>query len=59
MNFMRRITKIHFAYAYYFKDLNGALYESIFEGGLQTLLRYADRNSMAHSREVRLPFPFS
>lgn len=24
--------------------------------GLQTLLRYADRNSMAHSREVRLPF---
>ncbi|MGZ3930441.1 MAG: asparagine synthetase B family protein, partial [Bacteroidia bacterium] len=25
-------------------------------GDLQTLLRYADRNSMAHSREVRLPF---
>lgn len=24
--------------------------------GLQTLLRYADRNSMAHSREVRLPY---
>jgi asparagine synthase (glutamine-hydrolysing) len=24
--------------------------------GLQQLLRYADRNSMAHSREVRLPF---
>jgi asparagine synthase (glutamine-hydrolysing) len=24
--------------------------------GLQELLRYADRNSMAHSREVRLPF---
>jgi asparagine synthase (glutamine-hydrolysing) len=24
--------------------------------GLGTLLRYADRNSMAHSREVRLPF---
>ena len=24
--------------------------------GLQDLLRYADRNSMAHSREVRLPF---
>ena len=24
--------------------------------GLKTLLRYADRNSMAHSREVRLPF---
>ena len=25
-------------------------------GGLQELLRYADRNSMANSREVRLPF---
>jgi asparagine synthase (glutamine-hydrolysing) len=24
--------------------------------GLKTLLRYSDRNSMAHSREVRLPF---
>jgi len=24
--------------------------------GLKELLRYADRNSMAHSREVRLPF---
>lgn len=24
--------------------------------GLKSLLRYADRNSMAHSREVRLPF---
>ena len=25
-------------------------------GGLVELLRYADRNSMAHSREIRLPF---
>jgi asparagine synthase (glutamine-hydrolysing) len=25
-------------------------------GPLQDLLRYADRNSMTHSREVRLPF---
>ena len=24
--------------------------------GLKVLLRYADRNSMAHSREIRLPF---
>ena len=24
--------------------------------GLEELLRYADRNSMAHGREVRLPF---
>jgi asparagine synthase (glutamine-hydrolysing) len=26
------------------------------QSGLKELLRYADRNSMAHSREVRLPF---
>jgi asparagine synthase (glutamine-hydrolysing) len=29
---------------------------SLFGGELQELLRYADRNSMAHSREVRLPY---
>ena len=40
----------------YFHDLNEALYSSCMVNGLQTLLRYADRNSMAHSREVRLPF---
>ncbi len=37
-------------------DLNKALYSNTFNGGLQNLLRYADRNSMAHGREVRLPF---
>ncbi len=37
-------------------DLNKALYNITFRGGLQNLLRYADRNSMAHGREVRLPF---
>jgi asparagine synthase (glutamine-hydrolysing) len=37
-------------------DLNKALYNITFHGGLQNLLRYADRNSMAHGREVRLPF---
>ncbi|MBC7411310.1 MAG: asparagine synthase, partial [Bacteroidia bacterium] len=37
-------------------DLNQALYHSTMQGGLQNLLQYADRNSMAHSREVRLPF---
>lgn len=39
-----------------FGHLNSHLYFSTFEVGLPTLLRYADRNSMAHSREVRLPF---
>jgi asparagine synthase (glutamine-hydrolysing) len=37
-------------------DLNSVLYNSLLFDGLQNLLRYADRNSMAHSREVRLPF---
>src|SRR5688572_9144767 len=37
-------------------SLNEALYKSTMKRGLHELLRYADRNSMAHSREVRLPF---
>lgn len=37
-------------------DLNGALYFNSFVYGLEELLRLADRNSMAHGREVRLPF---
>jgi asparagine synthase (glutamine-hydrolysing) len=41
---------------YHFNSLQEALYHSTFSRGLQELLRYADRNSMAHSREVRLPF---
>jgi asparagine synthase (glutamine-hydrolysing) len=37
-------------------DLNSALYFNTFVNGLEELLRLADRNSMAHSVEVRLPF---
>jgi asparagine synthase (glutamine-hydrolysing) len=37
-------------------NLNGALYFNTCTHGLEELLRYADRNSMAHGREVRLPF---
>jgi len=36
--------------------VNEILYNYTMNGNLQTLLRYADRNSMAHSIEVRLPF---
>lgn len=36
--------------------LNDILYFNTMEFGLEELLRYADRNAMAHSREVRLPF---
>ena len=38
------------------EKLNDVLYFNTMQGGLEELLRYADRNSMAHSREVRLPF---
>jgi asparagine synthase (glutamine-hydrolysing) len=55
-----------FYYAYrdeqymYLKEattLNHALYNSV-NVGMTQLLRYGDRNCMAHSREVRLPFLF-
>lgn len=39
-----------------FHPLAGALVRDSFEKHLPALLRYGDRNSMAHSREVRLPF---
>jgi asparagine synthase (glutamine-hydrolysing) len=42
-------TPIHF-------NLNGILYFNTCMHGLEELLRYADRNSMAHGRELRLPF---
>lgn len=37
-------------------DLRDQLAHDSFTGHLPVLLRYGDRNSMAHSREVRLPF---
>lgn len=40
-------------------NLNHNLYLSLMKGnGLEDLLRYGDRNSMAYSLEVRLPFLF-
>lgn len=36
--------------------LNDIIHFNITEMGLEELLRFADRNSMAHGREVRLPF---
>ena len=40
----------------FFDDLNKKLYYDTFIYGLENLLRYADRNSMAHAVEIRLPF---
>ena len=39
-----------------FSELSDVLLQDTFGRYLTTLLRYGDRNSMAHSREVRLPF---
>lgn len=36
--------------------LNNVLHYNTYENGLEELLRYADRNAMAHGVEVRLPF---
>ena len=46
----------HNKFEYDPSNLNEHLEFSTLKLGLPTLLRYADRNSMAHSREVRLPF---
>ncbi|OQP55134.1 asparagine synthase (glutamine-hydrolyzing) [Niastella koreensis] len=40
----------------HFDELNNILYYNTFVNGLEELLRYADRNAMAHGIEVRLPF---
>jgi asparagine synthase (glutamine-hydrolysing) len=52
-----RAGKEHFYYSIpaHF-HLNGALYYNTFVLGLEELLRLADRNSMAHGTEVRLPY---
>ena len=56
----REFVKLQSKEAYYttpaLANLNGVLYFNTFVHGLGELLRYADRNSMAHGREVRLPF---
>jgi asparagine synthase (glutamine-hydrolysing) len=38
------------------ETLNEILYHDLMTRNLEDLLRFADRNSMAHSREIRLPF---
>lgn len=60
VNFEKEFTKgrnvNRFSFPEGYGSLNHALYQSTRVYGLEQLLRYADRNSMAHSREVRLPF---
>ena len=56
----KEFVKLQSKEAYYttpeLSHLNGLLYFNTCVHGLEELLRYADRNSMAHGREVRLPF---
>lgn len=57
---MHDFIKLQSREAYYatppYFNLNGVLYFNTCMHGLEELLRYADRNSMAYGREVRLPF---
>jgi asparagine synthase (glutamine-hydrolysing) len=50
----------HYGVSYYdippVASLNGILYYNSLMNGMEELLRYADRNAMAHGVEVRLPF---
>jgi asparagine synthase (glutamine-hydrolysing) len=55
-DFWHTYSKKAFSFNLPYYALNESLYNSLTKGSLQELLRYADRNSMAHSREVRLPF---
>ena len=56
----KEFVKLQSREAYYstppYFNLNGVLYFNTCMHGLEELLRYADRNSMAFGREVRLPF---
>jgi asparagine synthase (glutamine-hydrolysing) len=56
----REFVKLQSREAYYTApanfNLNGVLHFNTCVHGLEELLRYADRNSMAHGRELRLPF---
>jgi asparagine synthase (glutamine-hydrolysing) len=45
-----------FKYFDYSEGLNQGLYNDAKNGKMEVLLRYGDKNSMAHGREVRLPF---
>ncbi len=55
-NFARSYKKSLYYSLPTYPDLNGTLFYNTFVNGLEDLLRMADRNSMAHGVEVRLPF---
>jgi len=57
-DFFEEYSRHYYRFNNSFSQLNEELNYATMKGDLQVLLRCADRNSMAHSREVRLPFLF-
>jgi len=55
-NFKQQFLDVQSIYKPLVVKLNDILYFNTNQFGLEELLRYADRNSMAHGREIRLPF---
>jgi asparagine synthase (glutamine-hydrolysing) len=55
-NFRQQFLDVQSIYKPLVVKLNDLLYFNTNQFGLEELLRYADRNSMAHGREIRLPF---
>jgi asparagine synthase (glutamine-hydrolysing) len=55
-NIFRNVKSPKFKYKTTKNDLNAHLINDLTDGNLENLLRYSDRNSMANSREVRLPY---
>ena len=55
-DFLQQVNARNLIYKPTVTKLNDILYHNTMELGLEELLRFADRNSMAHGVEVRLPF---
>lgn len=55
-DFLKAVNQAEIAAKPIVKKLNDLLYYNSFRSGLNELLRYADKNSMANSCELRLPF---
>ncbi len=55
-DYLNNISSSGFVYKPIITKLNDILYYNTMQLGLGELLRFADRNSMAHGVEVRLPF---
>ncbi len=55
-SFVRAYYDYNYCYKPFVRELNDILYYDSTQSGLEQLLGFADRNSMAHGIEIRLPF---